>query len=143
MSQTHFIIDRIESINEFMSLCYFRDNVYEDIQDDWVWTPLERLLVDSNHKEMVYMMDVGDEWIYIRFPLDVWKQLAEDLVQDKDFMLVISKTGNGHVQQSIPLQGFQKEASELIKNMRNNTNYGSDMISIVDEYFSKMVEEDK
>jgi len=137
MNQTHFIIEKTEEKNAFMRLYYFSEEVYQNINAEQEWTPMKRLLVDSDQKHIIYVMEIADKWEYIRFPENQWPSLDEALVKDQDLMLVISKTESGEVHKSILLKNFQKEMKDLVQNMKENANYGEEVEQLVEKYFSK------
>ncbi|WP_025026651.1 hypothetical protein [Caldalkalibacillus mannanilyticus] len=138
MNNTHFIIERIEDKNAFIKLCYLEKSFYLEKQEE-EWIPMSRLLVDSDEKQLIYIVEVGQEWKYIRFPLSVWKSLDEVIAKEQDLFLVLSLTEEGEVHKSIPLKDFSQEGRELIRNMLNNMNYGEGMSSIIEEEFSETI----
>ncbi|WP_202078700.1 hypothetical protein [Caldalkalibacillus salinus] len=140
MSQLHFIIDKMEDKNAFMKVCYFETSVYGQLQSPEEWTPTSRVLVDSDQKHLIYVVDTPSGWEYIRFPLKLWKQIDEALAKDQDIVLVTSLTDNGEAHQSFLLKDFRRECLELIENMKDNANYGEDMADIVEDYFATTLE---
>lgn len=140
MNNTHFIIERIEEKNAFIKLCYLEKSFYLEKQEE-EWIPMSRLLVDSDEKQLIYIVEVGQEWKYIRFPLSAWKSLDEVIAKEQDLFLVLSLTEEGEVHKSIPLKDFSQEGRELIRNMLNNMNYGEGMSSIIEKEFSETIKQ--
>jgi hypothetical protein len=140
VSRTNFIIQRIEEKNDFISICYFADADYARIDATAKWTSLNNILVDSDKKEIIYVLDVDDEWVYIRFPVHTWEALDRVLAKEQDVMLVLSTTEAGEAHKTIPVKGFLQEATELVQNMHQNANYGDEMIAAVEQRFTLTLE---
>ncbi|MDQ0339740.1 hypothetical protein J2S00_002533 [Caldalkalibacillus uzonensis] len=140
MSQEQrYIIERIESKNKFMALCFFKDEVYNQLNEQQEVQPVERVLMDSDHKQLIYVIEIDGQWQYIRFPLSLWRTIDGVLVGEQDVFLVLSVTEDGSPYRSIPLKKFHDECVELIRNMRGNANYGEDMADLVEEHFSQTI----
>lgn len=138
LSNIHFIIDRIEEKNAFMQVCYFTNDTYQQIEHG-EWEAEKRVLMDSDQKQFVYVVDTPDGWEYIRFPIEQWKVIDQIVSNDQDVMLVTSITEEGEPHKSIQLKDFSKECKELLNNMRDNSNYGEDMSDLVKEYFPQTI----
>ncbi|GAA0380479.1 hypothetical protein [Bacillus horti] len=139
MSNLHFIIEKLEEKNNMLCLCYFKPDVYNSLQEVEEWQPEKRLLMDSDKKQLVYIIDTPSGWEYIRFPIELWKTVDQALVKEQDFLLVTSVTESGEAHKSFILKDFRKEAVDLILNMRNNANYGEDMSELVEEHFEQVL----
>jgi hypothetical protein len=124
-----------------MCLCFLQEELYSQIDLSQEWVPMKRVLMDSDQKHLIYVIDVNDSWEYIRFPLSLWKSIDESIVKDQDILLVLSKTENNEVHKSILLKDFHKETKDLILNMRDNANYGEDMSKLVEEHFARTIEQ--
>lgn len=124
-----------------MTLCFFKDEVYDQIDLSQEWITMNRVLVDSDQKHLIYVIDTNGSWEYIRFPLSLWKSIDESIVKDQDMLLVLSKTKDNEVHKSILLKNFHKECKDLIINMRDNANYGEDMSNLVEEHFARTIEQ--
>jgi hypothetical protein len=140
MSDIPLIIDKIEEKNSFMQLAFFEQSTYERITSVEAWVPLKRILVDSEQKQFIYVIETQQGWEHIRFPLRVWKTIDQILVQDQDLMLVTSLNEEGEALKSILLKDFNREGKELVMNMRGNANYGEEMVDIVEEYFAQTIQ---
>jgi hypothetical protein len=141
LSKVNFIIEKTEEKNSFIRLCYFEEHVYDEIKSSQEWTPVKRVLIDSDQKHLIYVIENQEGWQYVRFPLELWKDIDEALVKEQDMLLVLSKTEDGEVYKSVLLKDFHKECKELILNMRQNANYGEDMSSIVEQYFAGSIQQ--
>lgn len=141
MNKVHFIINKTVEKNAFMCLCFLQEELYGQIDLSQEWVPMKRVLMDSDQKHLIYVIDINDSWEYIRFPLSLWKSIDETLVKDQDILLVLSKTENNEVHKSILLKDFHKETKDLIFNMRDNANYGEDMSKLVEEHFARTIEQ--
>lgn len=139
MQNGSLIIEKIEAKNSFMALCYLPIKVYAEHKEMDQWKPIERLLMDSDQKQMVYVLENGEGWQYIRFPLEMWKQLDHIISSGQDLMLVTSTTASGEAYKSIILKGFEKEARDLVANMRFNANYGEELEQLVEEKFPETI----
>lgn len=139
MDSLSLIIEKIEEKNKMMCLCYFEAAVYASLVHTEEWKAEKRVLMDSDQKHLIYVIDTPNGWQYVRFPLGLWKQIDQLLVQDQDLMLVTSVTPEGEAYKSFILKDFQKEALDTVRNMRNNANYGEDMSSIVEEHFAQTI----
>lgn len=142
VDNTPLIIADITQKNNFIALCQFEETIYDHIKQGDVnsWKPMERLLCDSDAQQLVYVIEVDDQWQYIRFPLQLWSEIDNILAKEQDVLLVISRTDDGQVHKSIPLKSFHKEGVELIKNMRDNANYGEEVTKLVEEHFQQTIE---
>lgn len=141
MNKELFIIEKLEAKNSFMALCYLPLHTYTEVQDIDQWKPIQRLLMDSDAKQMVYVLESEEGWQYIRFPIELWKELDHIISNGQDLMLVTSTTAAGEAYKSIILKGFEKEAKELVANMRFNANYGEDMEQLVEEHFQETIKQ--
>ncbi|GGK12587.1 UPF0738 protein [Caldalkalibacillus thermarum] len=139
MSQVSYIIERIEPKNKLMALCFLADKVYEQLADTQEIRPVERVLMDSDHKQLIYVIEINGQWQYIRFPLPLWKSIDQVLVGEQDLFLVLSVTEDGLPYRSVPLKRFHEECVELIRNMRGNANYGEDVADLVEEHFAQTI----
>lgn len=141
MSKINFIIEKTEEKNAFIRLCYFEENVYDELDSTQEWTPVKRVLMDSDQKHLIYVVENEEGWQYVRFPLALWKEIDEALVKEQDMLLVLSKTEAGAVHKSVLLKEFHKECKDLVLNMRQNANYGEDMSSIVEKHFAGTIQQ--
>lgn len=124
-----------------MSLCFLQEEVYNQIDLSQEWVPMKRVLMDSDQKHLIYVIDINGTWEYIRFPLSLWQSIDQSIVKEQDILLVLSKTENNEVHKSILLKDFHKESKDLILNMRDNANYGEDMSKLVEEHFARTIEQ--
>jgi hypothetical protein len=141
LSKVNFIIEKTEEKNSFIRLCYFEEQVYNELESTQAWTPVKRVLIDSDQKQLIYVIENEDGWQYIRFPLVLWQEIDEALVKEQDMLLVLSKTEDGEAYKTVLLKDFHKECKDLILNMRQNANYGEDMSSIVEKYFAGTIQQ--
>lgn len=145
-NQTNFLIERIETdTSKGFHACYFASEVYDTLNERLDWQPLERLLVDSDQLQLIYVLELDGEWVHVRFPLPMWQQLDHILYQEEELRLVVrtivAYEGDGHdpKQESIALKGFVREGHEIVANMHANANYGQDVLDNVDRHFPQMI----
>lgn len=139
MRQGELTISRIELKNKQMALCFFDSSLYGQLPFGETITPMERVLVDSDHKQIVYIVESEDQWHYIRFPETVWARLDEVIAQSGDLFLIISLTDKGEPARSIPLKKMAEECRELVANIRHNANYGPELPELVEVKFKQTI----
>jgi hypothetical protein len=141
VNKIHFIIEQIEEKNPFMQICYFSNDTLQKLEPNTNWAPMKRLLMDSDLKHFIYVVEVDEKWEYIRFPLPTWSKLDEVISNDQDLYLILSRTPDGSIHKSLLLSEFSKEGKELIFNMKENANYGEEMAGIIEANFPKTIQQ--
>ncbi|MGX1900563.1 hypothetical protein EDD69_10449 [Thermolongibacillus altinsuensis] len=87
------------------------------------------MLVDSDHLSFIYIMEVGDEFVYVVMPQHVWPNLKEAMLTNIPVFLKSNEV-------VIELEGMKEELTYLIDNIKGNANYGDEMEKAVTEMFS-------
>jgi hypothetical protein len=141
LSTVNFIIEQTKEKNDFIRLCFLEEQVYQELDSTQEWNPIKRVLMDSDQKHLIYVIESQNGWEYVRFPLALWKDIDVALVKEQDMLLVLSKTKEGEVHKSLLLKEFHKECKDLILNMRENANYGEDMAGLVEEHFAETIQQ--
>jgi hypothetical protein len=144
LKQDHFIIDHIEDKKETLSsykVCHFNRAFYTEHPEEKEWIPMKRMLVDSDQKHIIYVVEINDKWEYVRFPLHLWKLLDEAIHQKQNIEIVLSLTAEGNVHKTLRLQEIHTELRELVGNMRSNANYGEGMSDVIEEHFPLTIQQ--
>ncbi len=87
-----------------------------------------QMLVDSDSKSFIYILENDDQYIYVSLPEKIWPALQQILEHDDKVFLKV----NGH---EIELTEIRAELLYLISNIEGNANYGDDMVKRVEEVF--------
>jgi|GEM_PF-5032024 len=139
--QHHFIIEHLVEKNSFNTLVFFEKDFYTNEIFKKNWTPMSRVLVDSDLQQLIYIVDIEGEWIHLRFPISLWKQLDKVIANQLDLFLVMSLTEEGTASKTIPLKDFAQEGKDLIQNMRGNSNYGEGMSELIEDKFASTIQQ--
>lgn len=97
------------------------------------WQPASQLIADSDNFALVYLIDDGESYSYLRFEPTVWQELATLMQSEKP---AIAKFG----EQELVLTGMQEELAMLIFNIEGNNNYGAAFVEAVEEAFAKVLQ---
>lgn len=89
--------------------------------------PKRYMLVNSDEQAFVYILEQGDEFIYVSIPKRCWQGIKEVLAKS---LTVWLQAGN-----ELELIGFSEELAYLIENIEGNANYGEEMEKAVKETF--------
>jgi len=89
--------------------------------------PKRYMLVNSDEQAFVYILEQGDEFIYVSIPKRCWQGIKEVLAKP---LAVWLQAGN-----ELELIGFSEELAYLIENIEGNANYGEEMEKAVKETF--------
>jgi hypothetical protein len=139
MSQGELTVSRIEIKNGRIGLCFFESALYGRLPFGEKIKPMERVLVDSDQKQLIYIVESEERWLNIRFPQSVWLNLDQLFSQNGELFLVVSLTEEGGPAKSIPLKHFDRECIELIGNIRHNANYGRELPELVEASFKRII----
>ncbi|KXG10187.1 hypothetical protein AT864_01748 [Anoxybacillus sp. P3H1B] len=90
--------------------------------------PKRYMLVDSDLLSFVYIIEAGDEFIYIAIPQPVWPEVKQALHQPLSVFLQCGAA-------KMELPGFQEELAYLVDNIEGNANYGEEMEKAVKDVF--------
>lgn len=90
--------------------------------------PNEQILVDSMHFSFVYLMENPEGYTYIDIPETIWSFLKITLEKRTPVWIQFED-------EQMELSNFNEELEEVINNIRGNSNYGSEMVTKVEEIF--------
>lgn len=101
----------------------------ESVQEDTSkWIAKGHILVDSDQFSFLYILDDGDDFIYINIPENVWP----DVNQAKKQRLPVYAVVNNR---DILLDHFYQELDFLLENIKGNANYGEELEKKVENAF--------
>ncbi|MDN4073679.1 hypothetical protein [Fictibacillus terranigra] len=95
------------------------------------WKDGSRMLVDSDQLSFIYVMETEDDLVYIGLPEPLWGQLNEALVNELPVVLKKAEEDT-----FFELSSLHAELSYLLENIKDNSNYGDDMLKAVDRSFT-------
>ncbi|KAB2337228.1 hypothetical protein F7731_06300 [Cytobacillus depressus] len=90
--------------------------------------PMGQMLVDSDHLSFIYIAEINDEYSYLTIPHSIWSQFKQAL----DLGSAVYLTDRI---ERIQLPGFMEELRYLIENIKENSNYGEEMVAKVESTF--------
>lgn len=102
------------------------------------WQTLEavgRILVDSEGKAFVYLLENDEGFHHVRISNDQWSELANGLSLSKQPILLV----NGQSNSGIALIRLWEEMRLLLENIKGNGNYGSKFVQEVEEVFKPFI----
>jgi hypothetical protein len=91
-------------------------------------SPTEQILVDSKEFSFVYLMENLEGYTYIDMKEPIWPLLKKVLEQPIPVWILFED-------EQLELTNFYEELTELINNIRGNSNYGAEMVTKVEETF--------
>ncbi|MBD8067509.1 hypothetical protein [Bacillus sp. PS06] len=89
-----------------------------------------QMLVDSDALSFIYIAENDSEYVYLSFPITVWKELQEMIEKNYIPVLVDGKD-------KLTLENMTEELTYLIGNIEGNANYGDEMVEKVENIFLK------
>lgn len=90
--------------------------------------PNEQILVDSKQFSFVYLMENPEGYTYVDIPEPIWPFLKMTLEQQTPVWIHFED-------EKRELTNFYEELEDVINNIRGNSNYGSEMVTKVEEIF--------
>ncbi len=87
-----------------------------------------QMLADSDQLAFIYLLDNGEDFVYLSVPSSFWPALKEA----REHNLPVYAVVNG---KQIFLQDFHTELDYLIENIKGNANYGEEMEKKVTDIF--------
>jgi hypothetical protein len=90
--------------------------------------PAARVLADSDNLAFIYILETPDKYIYLSIGKEYWSDLKMVLKDNASVILMIN-------QHEFKLEGIAEELKELIDNIKDNANYGEDMVNEVESQF--------
>jgi hypothetical protein len=90
--------------------------------------PTGQMLADSDNLSFIYVIDTGEESVYVSLPKSVWSFLKKALDEQLDVEAQMNDC-------FVELKDLHDELAYLIDNIEDNPNYGDDMIEQVELHF--------
>jgi hypothetical protein len=91
-------------------------------------SPAEQILVDSKEFSFVYLLENLEGYTYIDMKEPIWPLLKKLLDKSIPVWILFED-------EQLELTNFYEELTELINNIRGNSNYGAEMVTKVEEIF--------
>ncbi|MGM9923950.1 MAG: hypothetical protein ACI35R_06880 [Bacillus sp. (in: firmicutes)] len=91
--------------------------------------PKSQMLVDSDRFAFIYIVEIQDEYAYVTLPEPSWAHLKEVCTEH---LPVVLRNGEAEIE----LPAFEEELVYLLDNIKDNANYGDDMVLRVEKAFS-------
>jgi len=102
------------------------------------WKTLDatgRILVDSEGKAFVYLLENEVGYHHVRIANDHWSELATGLISNKQPILQL----NGQSNSEIELIHLWDEMKLLLENIKGNGNYGTEFVQEVEKVFKPII----
>ena len=119
----------IESFSFENQQLYFSLN---DNESNLQLKPAALLIVESEDFAFVYLLDVGEDYHYLRFPPTMWTELLLILQTKQNPILQVGT-------EELELTNFYEELEMLVYNIEGNYNYGSEFVQAVEDYFKAVL----
>lgn len=87
-----------------------------------------QLLADSDQLSFIYMLDSGEDFIYLSIQASHWPMLEKALKSELPVYALMDR-------EMILLENFNDELQYLTENIKDNANYGDEMEQKVTEVF--------
>ncbi len=91
----------------------------------------EQVLADSDNFAFIYLVDVGDAYVYLRIEKQHWPQLAK--VMEQQLTVTDGQT-------TLTLPGFTEQFIALLYNIEGNDNYGEAFVTEVEATFADVLQ---
>ena len=92
-------------------------------------SPGEQILVDSDQFSFIYLMEDKEDYTYIVLSEQNWPFLKSALEQKLSIWLTFQDD-------KTELTGFLEDLEYVLSNIKDNSNYGEDMLKKVDDIFN-------
>jgi hypothetical protein len=125
----------VNNIKEEKETINFLVNEEVSIEEWQTLESLGRILVDSQGKAFVYLLENDDGFHHVRISQDHWSELAESLLSNKRPVMVM----NGQPSSDKELIRLWEEMKLLLENIKGNGNYGSNLVQEVEEVFKSFL----
>ncbi|MUV07716.1 hypothetical protein GOP80_11020 [Planococcaceae bacterium Storch 2/2-2] len=96
--------------------------------------PSGTLIADSDRQTFVYLVDRGDTYGYVHFPVSMWGSLLQAVEEDAP---IGWKDGD----EWIELERLKEELDMMLVNIEGNGNYGETFTSLVEKQFHSYIEQ--
>jgi hypothetical protein len=90
--------------------------------------PKEQMLVDSENFAFIYILEMNQEYTYLVLNEGIWPTIKKG-VQDSLPVFLINRS------ETLLLPMFNEELNYLIDNIKDNSNYGEEMVKKVESTF--------
>ena len=111
-------------------------------EDDWIVetdqsltgsAPSGTLIADSDRQTFVYLVDRGDTYGYVHFPVSMWGSLLQAVEEG-------ASIGWRDGDDWIEFERFKEELDMMLVNIEGNGNYGETFTTLVEEHFHSYIE---
>lgn len=123
-----FIVNNIKEEKDVINFSVNKDITIES------WQTLDavgRILVDSEGKAFVYLLENDEGFHHIRISYDHWSEFAKSLSSKKQPILLL----NGQSSTGKELIRLWEEMILLLENIKGNGNYGPEFVQEVEKVF--------
>lgn len=96
--------------------------------------PSGTLIADSDRQTFVYLVDRGDTYGYVHFPVSMWGSLLQAVEED-------ASIGWQDGDEWIELERLKEELDMMLVNIEGNGNYGETFTSLVEKQFHSYIEQ--
>ncbi|WP_099354190.1 UPF0738 family protein [Fredinandcohnia onubensis] len=87
-----------------------------------------QMLVDSDSLAFIYKLENEKEFIYVSLPSSIWPSLKNVISENQKVILHLEEN-------EIELIDIIPELEYLLQNIEGNTNYGNEMVELVEKTF--------
>lgn len=96
--------------------------------------PSGTLIADSDRQTFVYLVDRGDTYGYVHFPVSMWGSLLQAVEED-------ASIGWQDGDEWIEVERLKEELDMMLVNIEGNGNYGETFTSLVEKQFHSYIEQ--
>lgn len=93
------------------------------------FTAVGQVLVDSANFAFIYIVEVMNDYTYIVLPMNIWTDLKIALDNALTVKIVSGQT-------ELVLEQIHEEMKYLIENIKGNSNYGEEMVKLIERTFN-------
>lgn len=117
------------------SFSFKNEQLYFSLNDNELniqFKPAAQIIADTDDFAFIYLLDAGDEYHDLRFPLPMWTELKHILQTKQNPMLQVGT-------EVLELTNFYEELEMLVYNIEANYNYGSEFVQAVEDHFKTIL----
>lgn len=117
------------------SFSFKNEQLYFSLNDNELniqFKPAAQIIADTDDFAFIYLLDAGDEYHDLRFPLPMWTELKHILQTKQNPMLQVGT-------EVLELTNFYEELEMLVYNIEANYNYGSEFVQVVEDHFKTIL----
>ena len=96
--------------------------------------PSGTLIADSDRQTFVYLVDCGDTYGYVHFPVSMWGSLLQAVEED-------ASIGWQDGDEWVEMERLKVELDMMLVNIEGNDNYGETFTSLVEKQFHSYIEQ--